>query len=139
MNIETSESRWAAEVRQVNEALAGGDSSAALRAWHSACLEALGSQRWEPMLEVGEAAIRIGQLTGFTTAFTAKARQAYHVGLYRAHKEGAAAGVRRVGEAFAALGDHAAVAQCAGIAERLGAPALDNAISPRLDSPHPAW
>ena len=138
MNVEMRESSWAAEVRQVNEALAGGDASAALRAWHSACLEALGSQRWEPMLEIGEAAIRIGQVTGFTVAFTAKARQAYHVGLYRAHKEGAAAGVQRVGEAFSALGDQAAVEQCAGIAERLNGPVLDNAIGHRLDSRHPA-
>jgi hypothetical protein len=119
MNVEVSESRWAADVREVDEALANGDSSTALRAWHSACLEALGSQRWEPMLDVGDAALRIGQATGFTGAFTAKARQAYHVGLYRAHKEGAAAGVRRVGAAFAAMGDRAAVEQCANIAQRL--------------------
>ena len=119
MNVEVSESRWAADVREVDEALATGDSSTALRAWHSACLEALGSQRWEPMLDVGDAALRIGEATGFTAAFTAKARQAYHVGLYRAHKDGAADGVRRVGEAFAAMGDRAAVEQCANIAERL--------------------
>jgi len=119
MNVEVNESRWAAEVRELNQALASGDASAALRAWHSACLEALGSQRWEPMLEVGNAALRIGQVTGFTVAFAAKARQAFHVGLYRAHKEGAAAGVLRVGQAFAALGDKGAVEQCASIAERL--------------------
>lgn len=120
MNLEVSESRWAADVRQVDEALAAGDASTALRAWHSACLEALGSQRWAPMLEVGDAALRIGEATGFTVAFAAKARQAYHVGLYRAHKEGAAAGVLRVGQAFAAMGDRAAVEQCTSIAERLG-------------------
>jgi hypothetical protein len=137
MNLEVSEARWAADVREVDDALATGDTSTALRAWHSACLEALGSQRWEPMLDVGDAALRIGEATGFTVALTAKARQAYHVGLYRAHKEGAAAGVRRVGEAFAAMGDRAAVDQCASIAERLGR-ALDNPLGHRLDSPHPA-
>jgi len=119
MNLELNESRGAGDVREVDEALANGDCSTALRAWHSACLEALGSQRWEPMLDVGDAALRIGEATGFTVAFTAKARQAYHVGLYRAHKEGAATGVRRVGAAFAAMGDRAAVEQCANIAERL--------------------
>jgi hypothetical protein len=104
----------------VEEALASGDAAAMLRAWHNACLEALGSQRWEPMVAVGEAAWRIGQATGFKIAFAAKARQAYHVALYRAHKQGTVDGVRRVGEAFEMLGDREAVEQCASIAERLG-------------------
>lgn len=104
----------------LEKALASGDAAAMLRAWHNACLEALGSQGWEPMLAVGEAASRIGQVTGFKIAFAAKARQAYHVALYRANKHGAADAVRRVGEAFEMLGDREAVEQCASIAERLG-------------------
>src|SRR5262245_35483312 len=104
----------------VEDALGTGDAAAMLRAWHVACLDALGSQRWEPMLAVGDAAWRIGQATGFKIAFAAKARQAYHVALYRAHKQGTVAGVQRVGEAFAALGDREAVEQCATIAARLG-------------------
>jgi hypothetical protein len=119
MNVDVSESRWAAEVLAVDQALANGDASAALRAWHSACLEALGSQSWKPMVEVGDAALRIGEVTGFTVAFAAKARQAYHVGLYRAHKEGSPEGIRRVGQAFVTMGDRAAVDQCASIAEAL--------------------
>lgn len=104
----------------LEEALASGDAAAMLRAWHNACLEALGSQGWEPMLAVGEAASRIGQVTGFKIAFAAKARQAYHVALYRANKHGAADAVRRVGDAFQMLGDQEAVEQCASIAARLG-------------------
>jgi len=104
----------------VEDALGTGDAAAMLRTWHVACLDALGSQRWEPMLAVGDAAWRIGQATGFKIAFAAKARQAYHVALYRAHKQGTLAGVQRVGEAFAALGDREAVEQCATIAARLG-------------------
>lgn len=103
----------------VEAALASGDAAAMLHAWHNACLEALGSQRWEPMFAVGEAAWRIGQATGFKIAFAAKARQAYHVALYRAHKQGVAGGVRRVADAFDVLGDREAVAQCLSIAERL--------------------
>lgn len=109
----------AAGLDAVEEALASGDAAAMLRAWHTACLEALGSQRWEPMVAVGEAAWRIGHATGFKIAFAAKARQAFHVALYRAHKQGDADGVRRVGEAFEMLGDREAVDQCASIAERL--------------------
>lgn len=113
----------------VEEALASGDAAAMLRAWHNACLEALGSHGWEPMIAVGEAARRIGQVTGFKIAFAAKARQAYHVALYRANKHGAADAVRRVGEAFEILGDREAVEQCASIAERLRKARDSRAIS----------
>ncbi len=116
----TAGARPPAGLDAIEEALGTGDAAAMLRAWHAACLDALGSQRWEPMLAVGDAAWRIGQATGFKIAFVAKARQAYHVALYRAHKQGTAAGVQRVGEAFAALGDRAAVDQCTAIAARLG-------------------
>ncbi|MGH7392146.1 MAG: hypothetical protein ACREM3_22205 [Candidatus Rokuibacteriota bacterium] len=111
--------RPAAGLEAVVEALETGDAAAMLRAWHAACLDALGSQRWEPMIDVGDAAWRIGQTTGFKIAFAAKARQAYHVALYRAHKQGSVAGVRRVGEAFQALGDRDAVEQCTAVAARL--------------------
>src|SRR5262245_63044678 len=104
----------------VEDALVTGDAAAMLRAWHVACLDALGSQRWEPMLAVGDAAWRIGQATGLKIAFAAKARQAYHVALYRAHKQGTVAGVQRVGEAFAALGEREAVEQWPTIAAQLG-------------------
>jgi len=113
--------RVAVGLDAVEEAMATGDASLMLRTWHAACLDALGSQQWEPMVAVGDAARRIGQITGFKISFTAKARQAYHVGLYRAHKQQAAEGVRRIAEAFAAIGDGEAVEQCAAIAERLRA------------------
>lgn len=109
----------AVDLDAVEAALASGDAAAMLRTWHNACLEALGSQRWEPMVAVGEAAWRIGQATGFKIAFAAKARQAYHVALYRAHKQGSCDGVRCVGAAFEVLGDREALAQCLSIAERL--------------------
>ncbi|HEV8639682.1 MAG TPA: hypothetical protein VGV13_01110 [Methylomirabilota bacterium] len=115
-------SPWAEQVTGVDDAVAGGDAAAMLRAWHAACLEALGSQQWEPMIAVGDAALRVGRATGFTIAFGAKARQAYHVALFRAHKQAAADGVRRAAERFGGLGDREvaeeALRMAHGIAER---------------------
>ncbi|HSE91838.1 MAG TPA: hypothetical protein VLF19_00920 [Methylomirabilota bacterium] len=113
------EPRPPAGIEAVVEALEAGDAAAMLRAWHAACLDALGSQRWEPMIDVGDAAWRIGQATGFKIAFAVKARQAYHVALYRAHKQSSVEGVQRVGQAFQTLGDREAVQQCAAVAARL--------------------
>lgn len=108
-----------APLAEIETAIESGDAGAMLRAWHAACLDALGTQRWEPMIAVGDAARRIGQATGFTIAFAAKARQAYQVALYRAHKQGSREGVMRAADGFRALGDREVVEQCAAIAERL--------------------
>jgi hypothetical protein len=105
----------------VEAALRAGETAAMLRAWHAACLDALGSQGWESMIAVGDAALRIGEATGFTTAFAAKARQAYHVALYRAHRQESREGVLHAAEGFTRLGDREATEQCRAIAERLPA------------------
>jgi hypothetical protein len=117
----TRESPWAAHVRTVDSALAARDIGAAERAWHAAYLAALGSWRWEGMVEVGDAAVRIGEASRLRQSANAKARNLYVSALFRARQQDSLEGVLRVAEAFAALGDREVVAQCVRIALRLAA------------------
>jgi hypothetical protein len=93
----------------MDEALARGDVSRAISDWRDAYGLALGSWRWEAMILVGDAALRIDALAsrppGPRVAFRAEARQAYLNALFGARRVGSREGVLRVAEAFAALGD----------------------------------
>jgi len=91
-------SQWAAHIETVDRELRRGAIGSMLRAWHAACADALGSGTWEAMIAIGDAALRIGQSTGFNPAFAAKARQAYHVAFLRAHHQASVEGVRRAGD-----------------------------------------
>ena len=64
---------WTVHIRQVDDALAKRDLSAAERAWHDAYAAALASRRWEGMVEVGDAVRRIGATGGSRTAADARA------------------------------------------------------------------
>ena len=110
---------WEAHLTVVDRALAGADVSTAVRAWHDAYGAALASDRWEALVEVGDAFLRIGDGAASPVAGRINARQAYLAALMRAQRHGSADGVRRVARAFEALGDHAVAAQCARIASRL--------------------
>jgi len=92
-------------VRRVDEALARGDVSTAVRAWHDAYGAALASRAWEPMLAVGDAHLRIGGAGGIGGAAYARARENYLVALFRARARRSLDGVLRATEAFARLGD----------------------------------
>ena len=100
------ESTWRTHVRVVDEALARGDTSAAIRLWQDAYGAALGSRRWDAMLEVGDAFVRIGHATGAPNGAKPNARQAYLVALTRARAQRSPDGVMLVADAFARLGDH---------------------------------
>ncbi len=116
---------WTVHLQQVDEALARKDVSAAGRAWHTAYLTALRSRRWEGMLEVGDAYLRIGEVSGFREASEPKARRLYLSALFRARNAGDLVGVLRAAEAFAQLGDREVVENCLVIADRLAARAAD--------------
>ncbi|MBI4246002.1 MAG: hypothetical protein HY728_10500 [Candidatus Rokubacteria bacterium] len=119
---------WMAHLNRLDGAMTRRDTYAMVYAWHLACLEARAVADWEGMLAVGEAALRIARATGFTLAFTAEARQALHVALFRAQRQRSRAGVHRIAEAFAALGDLDIVEQCH---------LIDDALYRSLDNPGP--
>lgn len=103
----------------VDNALARSNVSAAVRAWHDAYNVALVSGGWEPLIEVGDAFLRIGDAAGAPAASKANARHVYMSALRRAQRAGDANGVLAVASAFAGLGDEAVSVQCATLAERL--------------------
>lgn len=116
-----ADSAWREQIAVVDTLLERGDVSAAARASHDAYRAALGSQRGDAMLAVGEAFVRSGDRTGTGEAAKAHARQAYLVAFTRARRDGAAEAMRRVEAAFAALGDLEVAAQCRQAAARLAA------------------
>lgn len=107
------------QLLKVNEALARKDVTRAVFEWRDAYGVALGSRRWESMLEVGDAAVRIDTLAGFPsghpTAFRAEARQAYLRALFQARSAGSQEGIQRVAQAFEALGDREMAARARAI------------------------
>lgn len=112
---------WAAGLRQVDHALGRGSVAAAVRAWHDADVQALESRRWEGLVEVADAYLRIGQASGFAAPSRQKARQLYLAALFRARAAGDLDGVLRVADAFAVLGDRDVVTQCLVVARDLAA------------------
>jgi hypothetical protein len=98
---------WANHLALVDEALASGTMSRAFFAWHEAHAEAFRSGRWEALVAVADAAMRIDAAAGPTVGFRVDARRVYLAALVRARADESAVGVRRVAAAFTALGDHA--------------------------------
>ena len=103
---------WVAPIRRLDDALASHNASEANRAWQQAHLAALGSRRWEGMVEVGDAARRLGLSTGTERVQDPRARQAYLVAFYRARTGRSLQGLLRVADAFGSLGDMEVVKQC---------------------------
>lgn len=112
---------WTVHLERVEAALARRNVSAAELAWQAAYGEALRSRRWEGMLAVGEASLRIGEVAGTRKLAEAKARQAYLAALFRARQQESLDGVLRTAEAFAALGDREVAEQGVYVAQRLAA------------------
>jgi hypothetical protein len=96
---------WNADLAAVDRAVAANDIARASDRWRAAYGSALRSQRWEPMLAAGDAAVRIARAVGPTDRFDAAARQCYLGALFRARDEQSIEGVLRVAEALAQLGD----------------------------------
>jgi hypothetical protein len=118
-----------ASIVDVDSALARGDVSGAVAAWHSAYVSALSSRRWERLIEAGDAWLRIERVSGAPAMGAAKARELYLSALFRARHDGSAEGVRRAAAAFDALGDHEVAANATRMAKALEAKQLaDNSV-----------
>lgn len=108
-NSQQSERTVSQRLAQMDEALGRKELSRAIYDWHDAYGLALGSRRWEAMLSVGDAALRIDAVAskpvGHPGRFQAEARQAYLRALFQARGARSQDGIDRVAHAFAALGD----------------------------------
>ena len=123
--------RWVLAIQTVDEALARKQIAAAERAWHEAYLDALGSRRWEGMVAVGDASLRIGEVSGEKPAARARARQSYLTALGRARADGSVEGVLRVARAFDELGDREVVRMCLRVARSISEARRDERGSAR--------
>jgi hypothetical protein len=93
---------WAAHLELVDQALAKRNMTAATGAWQDAYAAAARPPRWEGLLDVGDASLRLGET--LAPSFVGKARGAYLAGLFRARHQGSLEGVLRAAGAFASLG-----------------------------------
>lgn len=122
---------WSEHIRKVHDALAKKDISGAEQAWHYAHVAGLRSGSWKSMIEVGDAALCIGEAAGFRQGSSDRARESYSVALIRARLQESNEGLRRTAQAFTALGDRGAIDQCFQIAKRLRTrPPATRAIAP---------
>jgi hypothetical protein len=120
-----SDSPWAGAIARIDRALAARDVSGAELAWNEAYSVALGSPRWNGMIEVGDASARIGAASYSGDAAVARARQAYLIALFCAREAGSVEGVLRAGEVFEKLGDHEVAEVAAQMAGRLASQSED--------------
>jgi hypothetical protein len=117
---DTRSRAWTAPLQRMDEALAAGDIGLAERAWHDAYGQALGSRRWEGMVEAGDAALKIRNVAKDQRLAAPTARQAYLTALVRARSQGSVNGILRTAEAFARLGDGEVAEQALQVARDLG-------------------
>ena len=110
---------WQRSIKELERALERGDVRAAMRAREDARLAALASPRWEGMLAVGDATIRLARRAGLEPAMEPAVRRAYWSALVRARRQGSVDGALRVSEAFADLGDHAMARKGFAVAQAL--------------------
>ena len=110
---------WKDYLGVVDEALARGDVSDAVRSWQDAYGVAVASRQWEALVATGETFMRIGVVSGHPDGARPNARHAYMAALMQAERQGSVHGVRAVGRAFEALGDREVAAYCDRIAAAL--------------------
>lgn len=115
-------------LEMLDAALAQRDLTRADRTWREAQAAAIRTRTWRPLVEVGDAAIRVSALDAHRGPYVALAREAYLAALNRARAERSIDGVLQVAEAFHEIGDHGVVEQCLRVAEGLGADATNDDI-----------
>ena len=125
---------WKSHVASVDRAIDEDDVAQAVSAWREAYGAALGSRRWQAMLAVGLASLRIGRATGTLEGYRDEARQCYLTALFRARHQKSAEGALRVADAFAELGDVEVASRAARVAETLlrHEPGIDPSAAPPL-------
>ncbi len=113
---------WDVHIRNMDRALGQGAVSAAEINWLVARMEALRSHTCEAWVEVGDAALRLGEATGSRTAYVPRARYAFRKAVLIAQEAESQAGVLAAADAFAALGDQALADDLRALARKLRAP-----------------
>ena len=100
-----AEMSWASSLREMDQAIARGDVTSAVTARHEAYRAAIASRRWEGLLAVGDAILRLGESTQRRSTVEPEARRLFLSALFRARGQQSLDGVLLATEAFARLGD----------------------------------
>jgi hypothetical protein len=108
---------WEIHLDRVHEALARGHAGHAVYEWYDAYGAAARTRQWEPMLAVGDAAMKIAHFGPGAPAFKTQARKAYLLSLFRARSQRSPEGTRRIAAAFARLGDADVAAEARRLAD----------------------
>ena len=131
---------WTVPLQRVDTALASRNVRAAEEAWHEAHRAALWSrQRWDGLIEVGEAYLRIGEVANGRQAPKKTARRLYLTALFRARQQGSLDGVLRTADAFAVLGDRETVTQCLQVADQVAERTRDPQARARVEAFRARW
>jgi hypothetical protein len=96
---------WMSPLRDMDDAIARGDLTAAETARHQAYRAAIASRRWEGFLAAGDAILRLGEAAQSRGTAEPEARRLYLSALFRAPGQQSLDGVLLATEAFARLGD----------------------------------
>jgi hypothetical protein len=117
--VSPSQAPWAHHLDTMDQALASGDTTGALKAWEKAYGAALGSRRWDGFADAGDAYLRLSQASASPAAGLPRVRDLYLTALFRAKDAGSREGVLRAAEAFTAIGDHDVAGQAVKMASRM--------------------
>ena len=104
---------------RVDAALASHDLRTARDVVRDAYAAAVTSRRWEPLLQVGDAQLRVEGASGYPTLGKASARANYLSALFRARDQRSLDGVLQAADAFSRLGDASVVRQALVVARDL--------------------
>ena len=113
--------QWQVALGVIDEALLLGDTAEAAARWREAYGMAIRSGGWSQLVEVGDAALRIGDTSALQPSAAGAARQSYLTALYRARAQRSSDGIGRVCEAFLLLGDRDVAERCGRLAAQLTA------------------
>ena len=106
------ETQWRQSLEDIDNARQTGNPGRAVAAWREAYRAAVRTGRWDTMIDVGDAALRVGAVPGLREPPEAAARRSYLPALVRARGQRSLEGILRACEGFALLGDMPVVQQC---------------------------
>jgi hypothetical protein len=133
---EVFERQWRERLERIAEAVQVGDTPAAVVEWREAYSTAMRSGQWRDLVEVGEAALRVGDVPDFPEGPRTAARRSYLTALYRAQAQRSVDGILRVAEGFASLDDRAVVEHCIALAYRVAGSDADTEAHVRAFAAH---
>ena len=116
---EAFQREWRQRLDRIGEAVTLGDTRTAMAVWREGYAAAMQKGQWRDLIDIGDAALRIGDIADFAETAPGAARRSYLTALHRAQSQGSVDGILQVAAGFAGLGDAAALQNCVDIARRI--------------------